>query len=98
MPIFLACGGYGRVSTLGNIFPYRLASPGDLAFRHAQSLLVAAEGRWDAAVVKTALAIVYGTPSEVRLPLVEVEAEVREALAHVLAVTEGRRVPSQALA
>lgn len=106
LPMFLACGGHGCISALGNVLPYRLAamnapaaaSAGDLSFRQAQSLLVAAEGRWDAAIVKAAAAILYGTPPEVRLPLVEVEPQVREAIAHALAMLEGQPVFSQALA
>ncbi|OHV76132.1 hypothetical protein LCM4573_15605 [Rhizobium sp. LCM 4573] len=105
LPMFLACGGHGWISALGNVFPYRLAamtpvaaSAGDLSFRQAQSLLVAAEGRWDAAVVKAATAILYETPSEVRLPLVEVEPQVSEAIAHALAALEGQPVFSRALA
>ncbi|MGI2033597.1 dihydrodipicolinate synthase family protein [Rhizobium panacihumi] len=91
LPAFLACGGHGMMSAYGNLFPFRLAALGRGfagaagAFRREMAaLLGASAGQWDAAVIKAAFGILHGGADTVRLPLVSVDADMREDLRRVL--------------
>lgn len=97
LPAFLACGGHGAMSAYGNLFPFRLAAlarglagTGEQFRYHMAALLVATKGQWDATVVKAAGAVLHGYPEAIRLPLVELDVEVREALSQVLSSIEAR--------
>lgn len=91
LPAFLACGGHGMMSPYGNLFPFRLAAVGrgfagavGQFRREMTALLDATRGQWDAAVVKTACAILHGDSAGVRLPMVEPDAEISDAVRRVL--------------
>lgn len=102
LPAFLACGCHGVMSSYGNLFPFRLAAVGrgfsgaaGQFQREIAALLEATRGQWDAATIKAACAILHGDSEKVRLPMVELEADMREAVRRAL-ITLG--APAGALA
>jgi len=97
LPAFLACGGHGAMSAYGNLFPFRLAAlargvagAGEQFRYDMAALLHAAKAQWDATVVKAAGAILHGYPKAVRLPLVELDIEMRDALCQLLSGIDAR--------
>lgn len=95
VPAFLGCGGHGVVSSAGNLEPFLLAAMGrglpGASARFGQqmaALLLATGGQWDASVIKAAGAILWGSADAVRLPLVGIGVEMRDALQRVLASHE----------
>ncbi|MEB2847405.1 dihydrodipicolinate synthase family protein [Endobacterium cereale] len=95
LPAFLACGAHGMMSSYGNLFPFRLAAVGrgfagaaGQFRREMAALLEATGGQWDAAVIKAACAILHGDSENVRLPMVGLDDEMREAVRRVLVSLE----------
>lgn len=92
VPAFLTCGGHGVVSAAGNLFPLLLAAmgrgfPGACALfgQQISALLLATGGQWDACVIKEASAVLWGSACTVRLPLIGIDADMRDALQEALA-------------
>jgi 4-hydroxy-tetrahydrodipicolinate synthase len=95
LPAFLACGCHGVMSSYGNLFPFRLAAVGrgfsgaaGQFRREMAALLEVTHGQWDAATIKAACAILHGDAETMRLPMVGLDADMREAVRRVLITLE----------
>ncbi len=91
LPAFIACGGHGVISSFGNLFPSRQVAVGrsvpgavEQWQQDIASILSATGNLWGAAVIKAACAALHGGSCAVRLPLVEVDQDMAQALGLVM--------------